>query len=207
MGLDMYFYKMKKVKNKTMEELLNIQDKINYGDNESERKKLIKLYNDYLIKQKYEWTKKDYYNFDIEMGYLRKANAIHNYIIKNFANGVDNCEPVILDKEKLQVLRGKILKIILECKLKKGKIQNGYGFKKNENGELVKEYNYVDGYIMDVTSQKKASKILPTCDGFFFGSTEYNEWYFSDLLETYCIINELLKVNEENYYIYYRASW
>ena len=207
MGLDMYFYKIKKVKNKTMQDLIVIQDKINYGDNENERKKLIKLYNDYLIKQNYEWTKKDYYNFDTEIGYFRKANAIHKYIVDNFNDGVDNCEPIILDKEKLKELQKITKELIYKCKLKNGKWVNGYTYQKNGNGELEKVYNYEKGYILDKKSQELASKLLPTCDGFFFGSTDYDQWYFNDLLELYVLLKEINKIDTNDYDIYYLASW
>ena len=30
-------------------------------------------------------------------------------------------------------------------------------------------------------NHEPAEKLLPTCSGFFFGSTEYDEWYFSDV--------------------------
>lgn len=37
-----------------------------------------------------------------------------------------------------------------------------------------------------------APTLLPTSDGFFFGSTEYNEFYFEDLEETIKIIDKAL---------------
>ena len=35
-----------------------------------------------------------------------------------------------------------------------------------------------------LADHSKASELLPTSSGFFFGSTEYDEWYFDDLRET-----------------------
>lgn len=49
----------------------------------------------------------------------------------------------------------------------------------------------------------KAEKLLPTQAGFFFGSLEYDEYYFNDLQDTY---NKLKDVNPEDCFIY-RASW
>ena len=207
MGLDMYFKKIKKVKNKSVIELLEIQHKINYSENESEKEKLIKLYNDFLEKNYYEWLEKDYYSFDTEIGYLRKANAIHNFIVKKYNNGVDNCEPILLDKEKIEEMFEIVKKLIYECKLINGKLENGYTYKKNDNGKLVKEYNYENGYILDQKSKKLASELLPTRDGFFFGSTEYNEWYFEYLLDFRDILKKLYYVDTEKYDIYYIASW
>lgn len=49
----------------------------------------------------------------------------------------------------------------------------------------------------------KADDLLPTQDGFFFGSTEYDKWYFKDLENT---IKQLENVEADAEYIY-QASW
>lgn len=49
----------------------------------------------------------------------------------------------------------------------------------------------------------KAEKLLPTQSGFFFGSTEYDEWYFQDLELT---VKQLENVKAEDDFIY-QASW
>jgi hypothetical protein len=48
-----------------------------------------------------------------------------------------------------------------------------------------------------------AEELLPTCSGFFFGDTKYDEYYFADLQDT---INMLSDIDEECEYIYH-ASW
>jgi len=57
----------------------------------------------------------------------------------------------------------------------------------------------------------KAEELLPTSSGFFFGSTEYDEWYFEQIDDTIEILEELfLEKNEKGYLdseLYYRASW
>ena len=53
-----------------------------------------------------------------------------------------------------------------------------------------------------------AEKLLPTKEGFFFGQTGYNEYYFKDIKDTLDIINPL--ISEGGTYertIYYRSSW
>jgi hypothetical protein len=56
-----------------------------------------------------------------------------------------------------------------------------------------------------------AGELLPSTSGFFFGSTEYDEWYFSDLTHTVEIIESLLSERNEDGYlngdIYYHSSW
>lgn len=51
----------------------------------------------------------------------------------------------------------------------------------------------------------KAPELLPAQSGFFFGSTEYDEWYFRDLDTTETILSECL-ANEDGEY-HYHSSW
>jgi len=50
-----------------------------------------------------------------------------------------------------------------------------------------------------------AEELLPTGIGFFFGSTQYDEWYFKDLKNTLEIIDRCLKSKFD--YFEYQASW
>jgi hypothetical protein len=50
-----------------------------------------------------------------------------------------------------------------------------------------------------------AEELLPTGAGFFFGSTEYDEWYFGGLEQTVEIINRCLKSPFHDFE--YQASW
>lgn len=56
-----------------------------------------------------------------------------------------------------------------------------------------------------------AEELLPCQSGFFFGSTEYDEYYFSQLTRTINIIETLLSERTENGFltgeIYYSSSW
>ena len=51
-----------------------------------------------------------------------------------------------------------------------------------------------------------ASDLLPTADGFFFGSTDYDEWYTRGLTYTADKIDKLLTMSDE-WYFYYQSSW
>ena len=50
-----------------------------------------------------------------------------------------------------------------------------------------------------------ADELLPTTDGFFFGGTEYGEYYFEQVAKTLELIEQILA--EETGDFYYRASW
>jgi len=50
-----------------------------------------------------------------------------------------------------------------------------------------------------------AEELLPTTSGFFFGGTEYDEWYFDGIKNTIEILEEALSDNSGDYY--YSSSW
>lgn len=51
-----------------------------------------------------------------------------------------------------------------------------------------------------------AQQLLPTASGFFFGGTEYDQWYFNDLEETIKIIDDALKMPAQ-WDFNYCSSW
>ena len=57
-------------------------------------------------------------------------------------------------------------------------------------------------------NHSKADELLPTQSGFFFGSTIYDKWYYSDILETIKVLQYELDENGlfVDDYIYH-ASW
>jgi len=55
-----------------------------------------------------------------------------------------------------------------------------------------------------------ASEILPTTDGFFFGGTEYDQYYLDQCLKTAQDIRKLLEnpgLTEGRWEFYYHSSW
>lgn len=52
---------------------------------------------------------------------------------------------------------------------------------------------------------EKADELLPTQSGFFFGPTEYDEWYFQDMKDTIEIIDWALTQDFD--YFEYESSW
>lgn len=52
----------------------------------------------------------------------------------------------------------------------------------------------------------KAEELLPSQTGFFFGSYEYDEWYFDGINETIEIIERVLKIDEE-WSFEYNSCW
>ena len=50
-------------------------------------------------------------------------------------------------------------------------------------------------------------ELLPTQGGFFFGGTDYDEYYYNDLKETVKEIDRLLSMNDEYDWFEYCSSW
>lgn len=56
-----------------------------------------------------------------------------------------------------------------------------------------------------MADKKEAPYLLPTMSGFFFGSTEYNDWYWDDVQYTIDNLEALLKRATEDDEFYYYA--
>ena len=53
-----------------------------------------------------------------------------------------------------------------------------------------------------------AMRLLPTQSGFFFGGTDYDNWYIADIEDTINIIEKVLAETDfDNEIITYQSSW
>jgi hypothetical protein len=52
-----------------------------------------------------------------------------------------------------------------------------------------------------------ADELLPSTSGFFFGGTEYDEWYFKNLEETKTMLEAELAIENNMAQYYYTSSW
>ena len=89
-----------------------------------------------------------------EIGYWRKANQIHGWFVRNVQNGEDDGGVYLVAKSQIHQLL-EVCRKVKVCFDEGGKIINGM--------------------------RGKVDQLLPTFDGFFFGSTEYDEHYFKDI--------------------------
>ena len=126
-----------------------------------------------------------------QVGYWRKANAIHQWFVDNVQEGEDDCKEYYVTREKLEALLNTVREVLQGSTLVGGKIQNGTTF---EDGKVIPVME--DGkYIQDSTL---AEKLLPTSNGYFFGGTGYDEYYYHDLVETEKILQEVLQETPES---------
>lgn len=61
--------------------------------------------------------------------------------------------------------------------------------------------------ILESKKDEDAQHMLPTQSGFFFGGTEYDEYYYQDLEHTKELLEDILKNSQENWEFEYQASW
>lgn len=107
---------------------------------------------------------------EMSVGYWRKANAIHNWFVKNVQGGVDECQKAWVSREQLT--------------------------------ELLEACETV---LADAT---KADELLPPQSGFFFGSTDLDEWYYDELKRTVKMLKHLLTSDSlKDYDFEYQSSW
>lgn len=168
----------------------------------------------YLTRKKFIWSKdrknitisgldisdpEEIKEISFEAGYWRKANAIHKWFVDNIQDGEDDCKEYYVSIEDMKRLLDTVNKVLKASKLVKARIQVGTQWTKEKGEEPIME----DGYMIE--NPEVAMELLPTESGFFFGSTDYNNYYIDDLKETKKILDKALKNTEDDYY--YSSSW
>jgi hypothetical protein len=117
-----------------------------------------------------------------QVGYWRKFNALHGYIVDTFASGEDNCQQIYLDNYSLI----QILDTLKQAK------------------------DILDSDASDEEKSDKLSDVFPTAEGFFFGSTDYEDYYAECVDNAILLLSDLIdECDDDNYSysFYYQASW
>lgn len=184
MGLDMYLYKKHYIGNKYREpgEMVTVnvpekQDKSVFPTRKIKSERISEITE--------------------QVAYWRKANAIHKWFAENVQDGEDDCKEYYVDLAKLKDLCSLCKTVLAASHLVDGKIQNGQHYKDGVWVPILEEGKTVK----DSTS---AEILLPTTKGFFFGSTDYDQYYVDDLKNT---VEQLDVIIEEGGEFYYQSSW
>lgn len=190
MGLDMYLERI----HRNADEYRNVN-----LDDFDVNSKLYKKFAPYLHQrgsEVYSWT-----SLFEEVGYWRKANAIHKWFVENVQGGEDDCGQYEVSKEQLEELLDVCKEVLDKAVMAPGEIVNGRRLTKDGWEDILQ-----DG--MTVLNPEVCEELLPTQCGFFFGSTNYDEFYIDDIKETVSILTKVLKeTNFDEYKIYYSSSW
>lgn len=190
MGLDMY-----------LERKIYIGGKYDWNEVEGD-------FNIYRKGNKLPLQLKDVKYITEEVCYWRKANAIHCWFVKNVQNGEDDCRTYDVSRDKLEELLNICKEIKEKCPLKDGQVRNGQRFDRVQDKwiDIIEE-----GQVM--TNTEVAEELLPTQEGFFFGSVDYDEYYYEDICRTIDSLEKILKEDDElgdkGYWVDYQytSSW
>lgn len=137
-----------------------------------------------------------------ELGYWRKANAIHGFFereLKTCDNARNNPVPENV-LEKLLDVCIRVKDSLIASGTKPIEVVASKGF--NE-GKYFEKKEYVPGYV----NTKTAEELLPTQSGFFFGNTEYTMDYLDDINETIEIVSTALANKVKGERFYYHPWW
>ena len=112
-----------------------------------------------------------------EIGYWRKFNALHRWFVENVQEGNDDCKQYWVSQKALTDL----LEVLKKVAASRNRL------------------------VENLPDTKTAEENLPTTTGFFFGDTDYNEYYYDEVDSTIAIIEEAVKDTDADYY--YSSSW
>lgn len=109
---------------------------------------------------------------EYDLGYWRKANAVHGWFVRNVQDGVDDCGSYAVDIEQLRALRNICAKVL----------------------------------------ETRDAEALPPTAGFFFGSTDVDDFYWDDLRVTVDICDKASQLLDSNknqrwWRFTYQSSW
>lgn len=137
----------------------------------------------------------------VTVAYWRKANAIHRWFVENVQDGEDDCGDYYVSHEQLTELRDTCQRALVLAKVADGQpVHAGTTYRKGEEPEQHFETGRA------ALNGERLAEILPTQSGFFFGPTDYDEYYLSDLEDTVQQIDRVL-ANAPNADLYYHSSW
>ena len=110
------------------------------------------------------------------VAYWRKANSVHKWFVDNVQDGKDDCERYAVSRVKLAELRD-LCAGLLRVKVKS------------------------PGVAVAAVLEN-----LPPSEGFFFGSTEVDEWFWQDMQVTVAQLDRALELGG-SFDFYYESSW
>ena len=136
-----------------------------------------------------------------EVAYWRKANHIHKWFVDNIQEGIDDCRDHYVSREDIQKLVDLCKQVKETARSIDGQVWNGTTWTKAE-GEV---HNYEPGKV--IVNQDEVEQLLPTVSGFFFGNTDYDEYYMKDIEDTIAQLEPLLAEEDEHAEYQYQSSW
>lgn len=135
-----------------------------------------------------------------EVAYWRKANAIHRWFVQNCQGGVDDCRRAHVRREQLQELVDLCKWVLNSVECVDADVNVGYQITAEGMQPLTEPGKAV-------AQPQIAKELLPTQSGFFFGGTDYDQFYLKDLQDTIEQLEPCLAIPDDGGDYYYRSSW
>lgn len=136
--------------------------------------------------------------------YWRKANHIHAWFVDNVQGGEDDQREYCVRWDQLNELMLVCRRVIEASKLVDGTVDGGTVYSKEHPNGLMQR---IAGKV--IQDDAVARELLPTRSGFFFGNTEYDEYYLDNVMQTHDWAASMLADYADGVPgdIYYSSSW
>lgn len=224
MGLDMYLNRMPRFRGATADDVDAVESYLDWiaakangnevanctftkwcGRKKTPPKAYVEFYVDFYkahfsawdTEHKHPWTR-----IHEQVGYWRKANQIHNWFVNNIQDGIDDCQyHREVTEEDLIELLDICQRVLNASELVEGQIQNGWSYQDGKEVPIMVSGKFIK-------DPSVAQKLLPSASGFFFGGTDYDQYYYEDIQHTIDVVNQLLETTDfDTQMIYYVSSW
>jgi hypothetical protein len=133
-----------------------------------------------------------------EAGYWRNANAIHEWFVDNVQGGNDDCRRYYVSPEQLKELLEAVETVLAASELVDGDVKTGERYEDGKRVPMMEKGRCIK-------DPSVAREVLPTQSGFFFGSTDYDQYYYDDLVLAKSILETAVADHDGSYY--YESSW
>lgn len=142
---------------------------------------------------------------DKEVAYFRKVNFLQRFIVEYV--GMDNeGQECILHMEHIEELLSRcnyVIQILENAETITEEVEIGMAFK---DGERIPQYG--KQVVFNDEAAKEVSELLPTQEGFFFGSTVIGEGYLEDVRDVKKVCEDILKnFDFEDALLVYHCWW
>lgn len=136
--------------------------------------------------------------YNEEVAYWRKANMLHGWFVRNCQSIQEDIEIKVTYQDLVNLLKD-INEVLENTVLETGQVHMGTTF--TDKGI---EEKYEEGLI--VKDSSVAEELLPTTQGFFFGSYDYDEYYVMDLKDAKEKLEKVInESNEDDEFLYYAS--
>lgn len=207
MGLDVFFHKVKRVRKSNSEPLKTIEE---YGEIVNKRaKERVRRFGNRVVRS-LERIDADAYTEFYNKEFIGKLPKYTRYSFV-YADMADEVKDV---EEVRKFFKRFVDRVYAESDAYFRKVNFVYQF---FSDKLVDECCFVTKSDLEdmidrcdkvLKNHELAEELLPTRSGFFFGSTEYDDWYFKDVEDVRSQFKKLLKgFNEDTDVIYVVMSW